>query len=204
MCGSMSTSSDAWGAARRPDPAALSELASMVREFGPGSGLYPGTIVSVDAGHLFYSLATGGELSLPSAVATGDTYFAPNLNPAFFYSFDVHRDGEQTPDQFRVSVRFTPSDFGISEALSYEVEWVALVPVIIDPASVVLTLTASPNPGSGVGDKTLEGFGPHVMRLSAGPIRPDETLRTELIRNSWGGSWMWARTTISYLPPTRR
>lgn len=188
-------------AARRPSPGELAEFARKLRDLGPGSGLYPGTIVSIDAGHLFHSLGTGADLSLPSYVATGDDLdlFTQNLNPAFFYSWDVHP--EQQPDWFRVSARFTPSDFGIGDTLSYEVEWVVL-PFFLD-LGAELTLEASPNPGPGAGSSTLGEFEVFTLSMAVGPIEPDETLHADLIRNSRNGSWIWLGTNITYLPPTR-
>ncbi|TAM71830.1 MAG: hypothetical protein EPN48_00010 [Microbacteriaceae bacterium] len=187
------------GATKRPSASELTELAGRLRGFGPESGLYPGTIFSIDAGHLFHSLGTGAELTLPSGVATGDTPFAPNLNPAFFYSWDVQ--AQQSPDWFRVSVRFTPSDFGIIGARSYEIEWVVLS-VFFD-LGAELTLEASPNPGSSAGTTTLGAFGVQTLCMSAGPIEPNETLHADLIRAGRNGSWIWLRTNIADVRPTR-
>ncbi|NEN05871.1 hypothetical protein G3T36_08290 [Diaminobutyricibacter tongyongensis] len=188
---------DSQNAPRRPDASELAEFTKKLREIGPGSGLYPGTIVSIDAGHLFHSLGTGANLALPSGVATGDVLFAPNLNPAFFYSWDVHP--EQPPDWFRVSVRFTPADFGITQARSYELEWV-VVPWIFE-LGAVLTLEVSTNSGTTAQSWTLEEFGVRRLRIAAGPIEPNETIRADLVRNSTNGSWIWLRTNIAYAPP---
>lgn len=187
-------------AAPRPSPAELAEFARKLRDLGPESGLYP-PIVSIDAGHLFHSLGTGADLALPSYVATADDLFlpSPNLSPAFFYSWDVHP--EQQPDWFQVSARFTPSDFGIGDTLSYEVEWVVL-PFFLD-LGAVLTLEASPNPGPGAGSSTLGEARVFTLSMAVGPIEPNETLYANLIRNSRVGSWIWLRTNITYLPPTR-
>jgi hypothetical protein len=141
----------------------------------------------------------GADLTLPSGLATGDDLFSPNLNPAFFYSWDVHP--EQQPDWFRVSARFTPSDFGIGDTRSYEVEWVVL-PFFLD-LGAELTLEASPDPGPGAGSSTLGEFGVRTLSMAVGPIEPNETLHADLIRNSRNGSWIWLRTNITYLPPTR-
>jgi hypothetical protein len=187
--------------AARPSPAELAEFARKLKDLGPESGLYPGTIVSIDAGHLSHSLGTGADLALPSYVATGDDLdlFTQNVNPAFFYSWDVHP--EQQPDWFRVSARFTPSDFGIGDTRSYEVEWVVL-PFFLD-LGAELTLEASPNPGPGAGSSTLGEFAVFTLSMAVGPIEPNETLHADLIRNSRNGSWIWLRTNITYLPPTR-
>jgi hypothetical protein len=200
LCGTMNHHTHSPHAAR-PSPAELAEFARKLRDLGPGSGVYPGTIVSIDAGHLFYSLGTGADLALPSAVATSDDLdlFTQNLNPAFFYSWDVHP--EQQPDWFRVSAHFTPSDFGIGDTGSYEVQWVVL-PWIFE-LGAELTLEASPNPGPGAGSYTLGEFGVFTLSMTAGPIEPNETLHADLIRNSSNGSWIWLRTNITYLPPTR-
>ena len=197
-CGTMNRIPNPPNEPQRPDPSELAEFTKKLRDIGPGSGLYPGTIVSIDAGHLFYSLGTGANLTLPSGVATGDALFAPNLNPAFFYSWDVHP--EQPPDWFRVSVHFTPSDFGISEARSFEIEWV-VVPFIFD-LGAELTLEVSPNSGTVAGSWTLGEFGVRTLRITAGPIEPNETIRADLVRNSRNGSWIWLRTNITYPPPT--
>ncbi len=182
----------------RPDPSELAEFTQKLRGIGPGSGLYPGTIVSLDAGHLFYSLGTGANLTLPSGVATGDSAFAPNLNPAFFYSWDVHP--EQPPDWFRVSVRFTPSDFGISEARSFEIEWVVL-PFIFE-LGAELTVEASTNSGTISESWTLGEFAARTLRISTGTVAPNETIHADLVRNSRNGSWIWLRTNITYPRPT--
>ena len=179
---------------RRPDPSELAEFTQKLRGIGPGSGLYPGTIVSLDAGHLFYSLGTGANLTLPSGVATGDSAFAPNLNPAFFYSWDVHP--EQPPDWFRVSVRFTPSDFGITEARSFEIEWVVL-PFIFD-LGAELTVEASTSSGTNAESWTLGEFAVRTLRISTGTVEPNETIHADLVRNSRNGSWIWLRTNITY------
>lgn len=189
--------------AARPSPAELAEFARKLRDLGPGSGLYPGTIVSIDAGHLFYSPGTGADLALPSAVATSDDLdlFTRNVNPAFFWSWDVH-PAPQQPDWFRVSARFTPSDFGIGDTGSYEVQWVVL-PWIFE-LGAELTLEASPNPGPGAGVFTLGEFEVFTLSMAVGPIEPNETLHADLIRNSRVGSWIWLGTNITYLPPTRK
>lgn len=199
FCGIMNRITHSSHAAQRPSPAELAEFARKLRDLGPESGLYPGTIVSIDAGHLFHSLGTGADLTLPSGLATGDDLFSPNLNPAFFYSWDVHP--EQQPDWFRVSARFTPSDFGIGDTRSYQVEWVVL-PFFLD-LGAELTLEASPNPGPGAGSSTLGEFEVFTLSMAVGPIEPNETLHADLIRNSRNGSWIWLRTNIAYLPPTR-
>ena len=183
---------------QRPDPSEFAEFAKSLGELGPGSGLYPRTIVSLDAGHLFYSLGTGANLTLPSGVATGDVPFAPNLNPAFFYSWDVHP--EQPPEWFRVSLRFTPVDFGISVARSYEIEWV-VVPWIFE-LGAELTLEVASNSGTNTESFTLGEFGVHTLRITTGPIDPNETLRAALVRSSRNGSWIWLRANITYPPPT--
>jgi hypothetical protein len=182
----------------RPDTSELAELTQKLREIGPGSGLYPGTIVSIDAGHLFYSLGTGANLTLPSGVATGDSAFAPNLNPAFFYSWDVHP--EQPPDWFRVSVRFTPSDFGITEARSFEIEWVVL-PFVFD-LGAELTVEASTSSGTISESWTLGEFAVRTLRISTGTVAPNETVGADLVRNSRNGSWIWLRTNVTYPRPT--
>jgi hypothetical protein len=178
----------------------MAEFAQKLKNLGPGSGLHPGTIVSIDAGHLFHSPGTGADLTLPSGVATNDTAFAPNLNPAFFYSWDVHPG--QPPDWFRVSLRFTPSDFGIGEAGSYVIEWV-VIPFVFE-LGAVLTLDASPNPGTGAGNVTLDEFAVRTLRMTAGPVQPNETMHADLIRNSLNGSWIWLRANITLPPPTTK
>ena len=183
---------------QRPDPLELAEFSKKLRDIGPGSGLYPHTIVSIDAGHLFYSLGTGANLTLPSGVATGDSPFAPNLNPAFFYSWDVHP--EQQPDWFRVSVRFTPSDFGISEARSFEIEWV-VVPFFLE-LGAELTVEASTSSGTIAESWTLGEFDVRTLRIATGRVEPNETVRADLVRNSRNGSWIWLRTNITYPRPT--
>jgi hypothetical protein len=194
----MNRINDPPNANQRPDPSEFAEFSKKLTEIGPGSGLYPGTIVSIDAGHLFYSLGTGANLALPSGVATGDLPFAPTLNPAFFYSWDVHP--EQPLDWFRVSVRFTPSDFGISETRSFEIEWV-VVPWIFE-LGAELTLEVSSNSGTNTASWTLGDFGVRTLSITSGPVQPTETLHADLIRNSTNGSWIWLRTNIRFPHPT--
>ncbi|WP_308465819.1 hypothetical protein [Rathayibacter soli] len=184
-------------APQRPDPSELAEFTKKLRDIGAGSGLYPSTIVSIDAGHLFYSLGTGANLALSSGVATGDSAFAPNLNPAFFYSWDVHP--EQPPDWFRVSVRFTPSDFGISEARSFDVEWV-VVPFFLELGAELIA-EASTSSGTIAESWTLGEFAVRTLRITAGPVEPNETIHVDLVRNSRNGSWIWLRTHIAYPRP---
>ncbi|WP_426515598.1 hypothetical protein ACPPVQ_13400 [Diaminobutyricibacter sp. McL0618] len=183
---------------RRPDPSELADFTQRLRDIGAGSGLHRGTIVSIDAGRLFYSLGTGANLALPSGVATGDVAFAPTLNPAFFYSWDVHP--EQPLDWFRVSVRFTPSDFGISETRSFEFEWV-VVPFFLE-LGAELTIEVSSNSGTFAESWTLDEFAMRTLRLATGPVEPNETVRADLVRNSRNGSWIWLRTNVTYPPPT--
>ncbi|MFE4950008.1 hypothetical protein ACFQ9V_07855 [Leifsonia sp. NPDC056665] len=186
---------------RRPARAELADFADRLRgQLGglPGFGQYPGTIATLDAGHLAHTLGTGADLTLPSAVATGDVLFAPDLNPAFFYSWDVHPT--QQPDWFRVSVRFTPSDFGITETRSYDLAW-AVVPFILD-LGAVLTVEASANAGVGAATWTLDAFQVRTLHVGVGPIGPDETVHVDLVRGSGTGSWIWLHTVVGDPPLT--
>jgi hypothetical protein len=173
----------------------MAQLAEKLSQLRPEAGLYPGSIVSIDGGRLLHSVGTGADLMLPSAVATGDPVFAPNLNPVFFYSWDVHAG--QPTDWFRVSVRFTPSEFGITATHAYEVEWV-VAPFFLELGAELL-LEATP--GVGPVTVTLDDFSVRTLRIGAGPIGPDETLKVDLIRNSTNGSWIWLRTDITFPPP---
>ncbi|MEY9953071.1 hypothetical protein [Leifsonia sp. EB34] len=189
------------GATRRPGRAELADFADRLRgQLGglPGFGHYPGTIAALDAGHAARTLGTGVDLTLPSAVATGDVLFAPDLNPAFFYSWDVHPS--QSPDWFRVSVRFTPADFGITETRSYDLAW-AVTPFFLD-LDAVLTVEASANAGVVAQTWTLDTPQARALHVGVGPIAPDETVHVDLVRGSANGSWIWLHTVIGDPPLT--
>ncbi|WP_433862183.1 hypothetical protein [Streptomyces sp. L7] len=189
------------GTARRPDRAELADFADRLRgQLGglPGFGQYPGTIAALDAGHLARTLGTGADLTLASAVATGDVLFAPDLNPAFFYSWDVHPG--QPADWFRVSVRFTPADFGITATRSYDLAW-AVAPFFLD-LGAVLTVEASANAGVVAQTWTLDAPQARSLHVGVGPIAPDETVHVDLVRGSTNGSWIWLHTVIGNPPLT--
>ncbi|WP_158864957.1 hypothetical protein [Leifsonia sp. AG29] len=180
----------------RPSRSELADFAARLEALGPQTPVFPRTIVSIDAGHLFHSLGTGADLTLPSGAATGDTLFAPNLNPAFFYSWDVHTG--QPPDWFRVTVRFTPADFGIQATSAYLIEWIVL-PFFLDPGA---ELTAQVSVGGAPQTVTLNDQAVTRVRIGSAPIPPGETLTAELIRSSAQGSWIWLRTDIGFPPLT--
>ena len=188
-------------AARRPERSELADFADRLRgqlAGLPPVGEFPGTIATIDAGHLARNLATGVNLTLPSAVATGDTLFAPDLNPAFFYSWDVHAN--QPPDWFRISLRFTPADFGITEPRAYDIAW-TVVPFFLDLGATV-SLEASPNTGASPASWTLDQPQVRTLHVGTAAIAPDETVHVDLVRGSAHGSWIWLQTTIAYAPLT--
>lgn len=182
-------------APRRPDRSELADFADRLRSQLPPIGQLPGVIATMDAGHLAHSLGSGANLTLPSAVVTGDVLFAPDLNPAFFYSWDVH-DGEP-PEWFRVSLRFTPSDFGITETRSYDIGWV-VAPFFLDPGAA---LTAESSTGQTAG-WTLDQLQVRTLHLGAGPVAPGDTLHADLVRGSATGSWIWLQTVVAFPPLT--
>ena len=189
------------GATRRPHRSELADFADRLRgQLGglPDFGRYPGTIATLDAGHLAHTLGTGVDLTLPSAVATGDVLFAPDLNPAFFYSWDVHPT--QAPDWFRVSVRFTPSDFGITETRSYDLAW-AVVPFFLD-LGAELAVEASANAGVAPQTWTLDAPQVRTLHVGVGPVAAQETVHVDLVRASAGGSWIWLHTVVGDAPLT--
>lgn len=189
------------GAARRPERAELAHFAERLRAQLAGLppiGGFPGTIATIDAGHLARNLGTGVNLTLPSAIATGDVLFAPDLNPAFFYSWDVHPN--QPPDWFRISLRFTPSDLGITEPRAYDIGC-TVVPFFLDLGATV-TLEASPNAGVAPASWTLDQPQVRTLHIGTGQIAPSDTVHVDLIRGSAGGSWIWLQTTIAYAPLT--
>lgn len=188
-------------AARRPERSELADFADRLRgqlAGLPPVGEFPGTIATNDAGHLARNLATGVNLTLPSAVATGDILFAPDLNPAFFYSWDVHEN--QPPDWFRISLRFTPADFGITEPRAYDIAW-TVVPFFLDLGATV-TLEASANTGATPASWTLDQPQVRTLHVGTAAIAPDETAHIDLVRGSTHGSWIWLQTTIAYAPLT--
>jgi hypothetical protein len=189
------------GGARRPERAELADFADRLRgqlAGLPPVGEFPGTIATIDAGHLARNLGTGVNLTLPSAIVTGDVLFAPDLNPAFFYSWDVHEN--QPPSWFRISLRFTPADFGITEPRAYDIGW-TVVPFFLDPGATV-TVEASPNAGAVPASWTLDQPQVHTLHVGTASFAPDETVHVDLVRGSAGGSWIWLATTIAYAPLT--
>ncbi|WP_295122325.1 hypothetical protein [uncultured Leifsonia sp.] len=188
------------GSARRPERSELADFARRLRGqlAGLPVGELPGTLTTIDAGHLARNLGTGVNLTLASAVVTGDVLFAPDLNPAFFYSWDVHEN--QQPDWFRISLRFTPSDLGIAERRAYDIGW-TVVPFFLDLGATV-TLEASPNTGAAPASWTLDQATVRTIHIGTGPIDPGDAVHVDLVRSSRGGSWIWLQTTIGYAPPT--
>jgi len=183
------------GATRRPDRSELAAFAERLRSQLPPVSEVPGVITTIDAGHLAHSLGTGANLTLPSAVVTGDILFAPDLNPAFFYSWDVH--APQSPDWFRVSLRFTPSDFGITDTRTYDIGWV-VAPFFLDEGAV---LTAETSTGQ-TANWTLDQPTVQTLHLEAGPVAPGDTLHVDLVRGSSHGSWIWLQTVVAHPPLT--
>lgn len=188
------------GTARRPHRSELADFADRLRGqlAGLPIGEYPGTIATIDAGHLARDLGTGVALTLPSAIATGDVLFAPDLNPAFFYSWDVHAN--QPPDWFRISLRFTPADLGVTEPRAYDIAW-TVAPFFLDPGAVV-TVEASANTGAAPATWTLDQPQVRTLHVGTGAIQPDDTVHIDLVRASTEGSWIWLQTTIGYAPLT--
>ncbi|WP_426624703.1 hypothetical protein ACPPVW_00975 [Leifsonia sp. McL0607] len=182
--------------ARRPKRSELADFADRLRGqlASLPVGEFPGTIATIDAGHLARNLATGVNLTLPSAIATGDVLFAPDLNPAFFYSWDVHPS--QPPDWFRISLRFTPSDFAITEPHAYDIGW-TVVPFFLDLGATV-TIEASANTGAGPQSWTLDQPQVRTLHLGTASIDPGDTMHVDLVRGSATGSWIWLQTTIAY------
>ena len=43
-----------------------------------------------------------------------------------------------------------------------------------------------------------------TLRMTAGPVQPNETMHADLIRNSPNGSWIWLRANITLPPPTTK